>query len=43
MEREHRYSSCDYLGAIALTAALMTAVPLFWAPPLWILAMLRQE
>ncbi len=43
MRDRHPYSHADYLAAMGLTVALITAASLFWAPPLWILAMLRQE
>lgn len=41
--RRHRYSLADYLAAMGLTAALTAAVPFFWAPPAWILALLMRE
>jgi len=36
MTARHPYSLADYVAAMGTT-------PFFWAPPLWILAMLRQE
>jgi len=43
MTRRPHYSSCDYLAAMGLAATLATQAPLLWAPPLWILALLRRE
>ena len=43
MTGRHPYSLADYMAAMGLTTALIAATPFFWAPPLWILAMLRQE
>ena len=43
MKREHRYSSCDYLAAMGLAAALAMQAPLLWSLPVWVLAMLGRE
>jgi hypothetical protein len=43
MKHEPRYSSCDYLAAMALAATLATQAPLLCALPLWILALLQRE
>jgi len=43
MTRQHRYSHADCLTPVGLTTTLITATPFFWAPPLWILALLQEE
>ena len=42
MKGGQRYSSCDYLAAMGLAAALTTQAPFLWALPLWILALLQR-
>jgi len=37
-----RWSTLDYLQAMAVTAALIAPVPFFWNPPFWVLAFMTR-
>lgn len=36
-----RWNDLDYVKAAVVTSTLIAPAPFFWAPPLWILALMR--
>jgi hypothetical protein len=36
-----RWNDTDYLVAAAVTAALIAPAPVFWAPPIWVVALMQ--